>query len=119
MQIELLISAQANPDLHDIVYYLPAGHSVRLLDVLDSAFHFEGSGALRLNVLSGQLLATSRTYNSDPSGTFGQFIAASSADEAFTAGDEAACTAGKSIAMRMPIIAITTSSSTSVKPYLV
>jgi hypothetical protein len=45
-----------------------------LIDAVDTVFGFYGSGALRLTAVEGAILATSRTYNTNPNGTFGQYI---------------------------------------------
>jgi len=58
---------------------LAAGRSLRLEDVLMSAFGFEGTASLRIAPQVGSLTATSRTYNTTPEGTYGQFIPALSA----------------------------------------
>ncbi len=55
-------------------FTVPAGASLELQDVVSSALHREGAGALRLRT-SGQIVVASRTYNTAASGTFGQFIA--------------------------------------------
>jgi photosystem II stability/assembly factor-like uncharacterized protein len=55
-------------------FTVPAGAALELQDVVSSALHREGAGALRLRS-SGQLVVASRTYNTASSGTFGQFIA--------------------------------------------
>ena len=46
-------------------------------------FGFEGSATLRLVTLTGEIRATSRTYNLTQDGTYGQFIGASGADDGF------------------------------------
>jgi hypothetical protein len=53
-----------------------AGESLRLSNLLDTEFGFTGTAALRLTATEGGILATSRTYNDDPAGTYGQTIPA-------------------------------------------
>jgi hypothetical protein len=72
--VELLEERTANPDPLSATFSLAAGESIRLVDVVDAAFGFDGSGALRLTAVEGAILATSRTYNTNPNGTFGQYI---------------------------------------------
>jgi hypothetical protein len=72
--VELLEERTANTDPLSAAFSLAAGESIRLVDVVDTAFGFYGSGALRLTANEGGILATSRTYNTNPNGTFGQYI---------------------------------------------
>ncbi|NOZ78434.1 MAG: PKD domain-containing protein [Acidobacteria bacterium] len=65
---------------------VPAGQTLRLDDVLPSIFSTEGAGAIRVRIASGQLLVTSRTYDQEPNGTLGQFIASRPASAAITDG---------------------------------
>ncbi len=72
------------------------GQSVRHVDVLTALFGFTGAAALRLDVSSGTLTVTSRTYNqigenpwSLPEGSsFGQFVPGFPADAAIPYGEE-------------------------------
>jgi|GEM_PF-3162317 len=73
------------------------GRCLRLADVLDTEFGFEGKAALVLSPTSGRVVVTSRTYNllgegnelGLPAGaTFGQYIAAVPAKEAIRFGEE-------------------------------
>ena len=72
--VELLEERTANTDPLSAMFSLEAGESLRLVDVVDATFGFYGSGALRLTATEGAILATSRTYNTNPNGTFGQYI---------------------------------------------
>ena len=76
---------------------LAPGRSMRLGDVLDSQFGFDGKAALMVVPSSGRVVVTSRTYNllgdgnelGLPAGaTFGQYIAATAIDEAIRFGEE-------------------------------
>lgn len=62
----------SSPQTTDIT--VPAGESVAVGDVLNTNFAFTGTAALHVSVASGELFATSRTFNQAPTGTFGQFI---------------------------------------------
>ena len=86
--VELLEERTANPDPLSATFSLAAGESVRLVDVVDTAFGSSGSGALRLKAIDGGILATSRTYNTNPTGTFGQYIPAFDAEAAAEHGHD-------------------------------
>ncbi len=90
VRVELLVTGEdnSNPEARDVT--IPAGTARRFADVLASAFGASGSGALRLTVLTGQVIVTSRTYNDDPAGTYGQLIPAFPVGEAFGEGETAA-----------------------------
>jgi PKD repeat protein len=68
---------------------IPASHSRRYLDALDSLLGIDGATALRLIPVAGSVTATSRTFNDQPSGTYGQLIPAFAESEALLAGEEA------------------------------
>ncbi|MCG6963181.1 MAG: PKD domain-containing protein, partial [Acidobacteria bacterium] len=72
--VALMERDSANLSPRTKAFTLEAGHSTRLVDVLGSAFQFSGAAALRLTPTSGRLMVTSRTYNDQPQGTYGQFI---------------------------------------------
>ncbi len=72
--VALMERDTSNPSPRTKAFTLEAGHSSRLVDVLGSAFQFSGAAALRLTPTSGRLMVTSRTYNDQPQGTYGQFI---------------------------------------------
>ena len=86
--VELLEERTANTDPLSAAFSLEAGESLRLVDVVDTAFGFYGSGALRLTATEGAILATSRTYNTNPNGTFGQYIPAFEAETAAEHGHD-------------------------------
>ncbi len=85
-QIALLRRDQANPSPQTVTYTVPAGQSLRLRDVLSSAFATTGAAALRITPTGGDLLVTSRTFNQTSAGTYGQFIGALAATDAITPG---------------------------------
>jgi len=87
--IELLESGENNSDPLSIERTIGAGESLRLGNVLETGFAFSGTSALRLTATGGRILATSRTYNDDPSGTYGQTVPAVAEAEGFPFGREA------------------------------
>lgn len=87
--IELLKSGKNNSTPSAVEGTVGAGQSLRLGNVLETAFGFTGTAALRVTATEGQILATSRTYNDDPDGTYGQTVPAVAADEGFGFGSEA------------------------------
>jgi len=87
--IELLESGKDNSTPVAVEGALGAGESLRLGDVLGNAFGFTGTSALRVTATGGRILATSRTYNDDPGGTYGQTVPAVTADDGFAYGSEA------------------------------
>ena len=86
--VELLEERTANPDPLSVSFSLAAGESLRLVDIVDTEFGFDGSGALRLTAVEGAILATSRTYNTNPNGTFGQYIPGFEAEAAAEHGQD-------------------------------
>jgi len=68
---------------------LEAGRSIRYADILGTLFGLDSGakGQLKITVSSGEILATSRTYNETEEGTFGQFIPAIPAWAATRRGD--------------------------------
>lgn len=78
--IELLESRANNTSPTSLAYTLGTDESMRLGNVLDVEFGFTGTAALRITATDGQITATSRTYNDDPAGTYGQTVPAVDAD---------------------------------------
>lgn len=70
-------------------FSLPAHHSVAYPDVVMAQFGFSGAAALRVVTTSGSVLVSSRTYNDQPGGTFGQLVPGLTVSEAFGVGEEA------------------------------
>jgi hypothetical protein len=87
--IELLEKDTSNTSPEIETLSIAAGACERFNDVLSTVFDFDGAAALRLTPVTGELIATSRTYNDSPSGTFGQYIAGESEENALPAGQEA------------------------------
>ena len=88
--VELLKSSADNRDPEVRSYSVGAGQSARLANLLESEFGFTGTAALRVSATAGRILVTSRTFNDDPAGTFGQTVPAVDDREAFGPGDRAA-----------------------------
>ncbi|MGV8042055.1 MAG: PKD domain-containing protein [Thermoanaerobaculaceae bacterium] len=76
VSIALLKRDQANASPATLQVTLEPGRGQRLLDVLGSGggFGFSGAGTLRITPYAGAVMATARSYNDQPAGTFGQFI---------------------------------------------
>ncbi len=62
------------------------GEALDLQDLVASLFGVEASGALRLDLLAGEAVIGSRTYNLTPEGTFGQFVPAAGPAEGTVRG---------------------------------
>jgi hypothetical protein len=75
-RIELLESGVDNSAAMSLDGIAGAGSCVRFSNLLETGFGFTGTGALRLTATSGRILATSRTFNDDPHGTYGQTVPA-------------------------------------------
>ncbi len=89
-EVHLLRHEQSNTSPQVRTYTVNAGRSQRIVDVLDSAFGFSGAASLRIVPVSGDLIASSRTYNLRPDGrTYGQFAGAVSELAAFARGERA------------------------------
>jgi hypothetical protein len=86
--IELLASGADNSHPPSIQVPIDAGHSVRLGNLLETHFGFEGTAAIRLTVDHGEIAATSRTFNTAADGTYGQTVPAVTDDEALEYGLE-------------------------------
>jgi hypothetical protein len=85
-RIELLRSDRDNSSPAQRTFGLTAGACRRHRDIIGTDFGIDGTGALRVTTTSGAILVTSRTYNDDPDGTFGQFIPALPAGDVLSAG---------------------------------
>lgn len=87
--IELLETNKDNSAPTTIQGDVAAGRSVRFENVLENEFGYTGTAALRITATEGRILATSRTYNDDPGGTYGQTVPAVAAEEGFGHGSNA------------------------------
>ncbi len=89
VRVELLRRDQANPSPEGVSVSLDPGESLRLANPLQGLFSFSGAAALRITPSGGEVAASSRTYNTAASGTFGQFIPGTPLDSAVQAGQQA------------------------------
>ena len=87
--IELLESGNDNSAPMTLEHTVGAGESLRFGNLIESEFGFTGTAALRVTATEGGILATSRTFNDDPDGTYGQTVPAVPADDGFGFGREA------------------------------
>ncbi len=87
--IALLEADQDNSSPSTLSFTLAPGNSRRFEDLLSDLFAFTGSGALRITPVSGRILLSSRTYNAVTGGTYGQYIAGFTRDEAIRFGSDA------------------------------
>lgn len=87
--IDLLKTGMDNSEPMTIERTLAAGESLRFGNVLETEFGFAGTSALRITATDGGILATSRTYNDDPGGTYGQTVPAVAGSDAFGFGRDA------------------------------
>jgi len=87
--IELLESGQNNSAPDAIESTVGAGQSLRLDNILETEFSFTGTSALRVSATEGGIIASSRTYNDNPGGTYGQTVPAVAVEDGFGFGSEA------------------------------
>ncbi|MGD8441122.1 MAG: hypothetical protein PVG53_11335 [Holophagae bacterium] len=87
--VELLESGANNSQPIALDFTVGVGQSLRLGNLLDTGFGFEGTAALRLTATAGRIAATSRTYNDAPAGTYGQTVPAVTDEDAISYGDDA------------------------------
>ena len=88
VEVELLKRDIANPDPDSVSVTVNAGESLHLSNLLEQLFDYTGTASLRLTPGSGKLSASSRTYNTASTGTFGQFIPAVPVSFAISGTDE-------------------------------
>jgi len=88
-RFDLLREGRDNTSYPSVTIELPAGQAQRYEDVLDTLFGFEGTATLRIAILDGDVRATSRTFNTTPEGTFGQYIGGTDFSDVFATGNDA------------------------------
>lgn len=88
-RIELLRRDMEELSPQSITRTLAGGQSERFADVLSLLFSYSGAATLRITPTVGRVMVTSRTYNDQPEGTFGQFIPAAALVEAIPFGQPA------------------------------
>ncbi len=86
--VDLLPKRQDNSAPETVSFSLEPFSSVGYDDALDGLFDFSGTAALRVRATRGDLVVGSRTYNDQPEGTYGQFIAGFPEDEALLMGGQ-------------------------------
>ncbi len=86
--VALLKRDQGNTSPDTRNYSLGPGQAVRYNDILASMFSFNGAAALKVSTTYDGLIVTSRTYNDQPSGTFGQFVRGRPLAEAVGPGEQ-------------------------------
>jgi hypothetical protein len=86
--VELLESRADNRNPVSLAFSLDANESLRLGNVLSTEFGYTGTAALRVTATEGRITATSRTYNDDPGGTYGQTVPAVAAEEGVGPGSQ-------------------------------
>lgn len=84
--IDTLLHGQANTAPPSLTYDVVASESLRLDDILDSEFGLDGTATLRLTA-TAEVVASARTFNTTPDGTYGQFIAAVDDDDEIGPGE--------------------------------
>ena len=89
IRIDMLARDQANASPQTRTFQVAAGASKRLEDILSSSFSFDGAAALRITVLEGDAITTSRTYNFTSTGTYGQYGGTVHGSHAFVTGERA------------------------------
>jgi len=89
VEVAMLVRNRANATPETRTFIVAAGTSVRLEDILYSSFTFDGAAALRMTILDGDIIATSRTYNLTDTGTYGQFAGTVRGQQAFVTGERA------------------------------
>ncbi len=89
--VAMLLRDEANATPEQRSFSLDGGRSLRFADVLASVFGVEDGRAATLRITPdlGRFVAVQRTYNDQPTGTFGQFMAAAPEDAAVPHGQTA------------------------------
>jgi len=87
--VELLARDEENTAPEQRSFSLGGGLSVRYVDVIASVFGTDGAATLRITPTQGQISAIQRTYNNQPAGTYGQFVAGMPENAAVAYGEEA------------------------------
>lgn len=88
-EIALLKRDQDNPNPQKATFSLDPGRSARYGNALANLFQFSGAATLRVSPASGQVMVTSRTYDDQTTGTYGQFVAGRAVARAIPAGTNA------------------------------
>ncbi len=86
--VELLLSGQENTAPAAVAFDLAPDTSVRYRDVVGELFNVDGTGALRVTAVGGNLMATAHTRTTEDDGSYGQFIEGLNVDHAAGDGSE-------------------------------
>ena len=86
--VELLVSGQANDSPSAVAFELAPDMSVRYRDVVGDLFDTDGTGALRVTAVGGDVMATAHTRTEDSGGFYGQYIEGMDAADAMGDGTE-------------------------------
>ena len=89
LEIALLEFGESNALAARRNFVLGPGASLSLADILTSEFSFVGTAALRIIPIDGTIMVDGRTYNDQPTGRFGQSMAATRRAEALQHGEQA------------------------------
>ncbi|HHQ48054.1 MAG TPA: hypothetical protein ENK19_04125 [Acidobacteria bacterium] len=87
--VELLKEDQANTHSQSATYTLGPGKNLRMEDVVETVFGYDGAASLRIVPAEPTLVVTSRTFNQSASGTYGQFLPGIPRDRAIVHGRQA------------------------------
>ena len=84
LEFELLEFGETNSSPRSVAYprCLDANESIKIEDVLMELFDYTGNATLRVTT-DNDVTIISRTYNTGPDGTYGQFVPAFTIDQAF------------------------------------
>lgn len=86
--VELLPPGSANSSPESMTFTVEPGTTAEYHDAVDEIFGFEGAAALRVTTAGDDMLISTRTFNDQPEGTYGQFIAGYPEADAAAQGDE-------------------------------
>ena len=86
-QVLLLEFGKDNLQARSVDVTLPPDYSVSRVDALVDLFNFTGTAALRVVPITGSVMIGGRTYNDQPTGTYGQALVGTRRAEAIAAGE--------------------------------
>ncbi len=86
--VELLVSNQANASPSAVAFELAPDMSVRYRDVVGELFETDGTGALRVTAVGGDVMASAHTRTEGGGGFYGQYIEGMEEADAAVDGSE-------------------------------
>jgi hypothetical protein len=86
--VELLVSGQANDSPSAVAFELAPDMSVRYRDVVGDLFDTDGTGALRVTAVGGDVMASAHTRTEGGGGFYGQYIEGINPADAVVDGSE-------------------------------